>query len=118
MKNKSKQSQKSPLYIILLGAGLLVLAGLLYWGLSSSRTTVTNTPVQATEPLTDADVERISVSDAKAAFDSETALFVDTRDLDSFNQGHIPGAVLITSTQVESKLSELDASVPVITYCT
>lgn len=118
MKNQGKQSQKSPLYIILLGAGLLVMAGLLYWGLSSSRTTVINTPVQAIEPLTDAGVERISVSDAKAAFDSETAIFVDTRDLDSYSQGHIPGAVLITSSQVESKLGDLDPSVPIITYCT
>jgi 3-mercaptopyruvate sulfurtransferase SseA len=118
MKNRSKKTKKSPLYLILLGAGLLVMAGLLYWSLSSSRTTVTNTPVQAIVPLTDADVERISVSDAKAAFDSESALFVDTRDLDSYNQGHIPGAVLITSSQVDSKLSELDASFPIITYCT
>ena len=117
MSNKNKQSKKSPLFIILLGAGLLVLAGLLYWGLSSSKTTVTNTPVQSV-PLTDAEVERVSLSDAKAAFDSESALFVDTRDLDSYTQGHIPGAVLITSSQVESKLRELDPSVPVITYCT
>jgi len=118
MSNQNKQTKKSPLFIILLGAGLLVLAGLLYWGLSSSRTTVTNTPVQATVPLTDADVDRVSLSDAKAAFDSDSALFVDTRDLDSYNQGHIPGAVLITSSEVESKLRELDPSVPVITYCT
>ena len=118
MSNQNKQSKKSPLFIILLGAGLLVLAGLLYWGLSSSRTTVTNTPVQTIEPLTDADVMRVSLSDAKAAFDSESALFVDSRDLDSYNQGHIPGAVLISSSDVELKVGELDPSISIITYCT
>ena len=118
MNNYTETNSKSPLIVIMVGAGLLVLAAILYLVYSSNRTTVTNNPVQAKVPLTDAEVPRISPSEAKAAFDSGSALFVDTRDLEAYNHSHIPEAILLPSSEVESNLDELDPSIQVITYCT
>jgi len=63
-------------------------------------------------------VERISVGDAKAAFDAGTAVFVDTRTIDSYNAGHIPGALSIPEEEAESRFAELNPNDWIITYCT
>lgn len=118
MKNQKNTNSRSPFIVILLGGGLLLLSAVVYFALTSSRTTVINSPAEAQVPSTDAEVMRISLSEAKAAFDSGAALFVDTRDLEAYNRGHIPGAVLLPFSEVESKLGELDPSMQVITYCT
>jgi 3-mercaptopyruvate sulfurtransferase SseA len=45
-------------------------------------------------PQTEADVPRISVKDAKAAFDSGQAIIVDVRSADSYAAGHAAGSTL------------------------
>ena len=64
------------------------------------------------------DIPRITLSDAKAAFDLNNAVFIDTRGDSYFSQGHIPGALSITEDQIGDRIDELDSTAWIITYCT
>ena len=64
------------------------------------------------------EVERITLEKAKAAYDNGTAVFLDVRGAGSYAQGHIPGALSIPSSQLQSRLGELDPDQWIITYCT
>ena len=71
-------------------------------------------------PLTEVDVPRITPADAKAAFDAGLAVILDVRDLSSFSQKHISGAVLVPLNDIE--LNPIGIPYPqdqwIITYCT
>lgn len=47
----------------------------------------------------------------------QSALVVDVRSPDQYEKEHIPGAVNIPLSQLESKLSELPRNRPIIVYC-
>lgn len=63
-------------------------------------------------------VTRISLDEAKAAFDSGEAVFVDVRDAPAYQENHIPGAVSIPLAELETRLGELNPDEWIITYCT
>ena len=71
-------------------------------------------------PQTEADVPRISVEDAKAAFDSSQAIIVDVRSADSYAAGHAVGAVSIPLENFENNIGNLSLEKDqwIITYCT
>jgi hypothetical protein len=58
-------------------------------------------------PLTEAQVPRISVSDAKAAVDSGQAILVDVRSADSYAAGHAAGAISIPLGNFEVNIDKL-----------
>lgn len=60
---------------------------------------------------------RISLADAKAAFDAGKAVFIDTRDVDSYNSGHIKGAIQMSAQDVAARFKELPADKQIIAYC-
>jgi 3-mercaptopyruvate sulfurtransferase SseA len=64
------------------------------------------------------EVPRVSLEDAKAAFDNLEAVFVDVRGTAAFQAGHISSALSIPGTELTSRLSELDPKQWIITYCT
>lgn len=64
------------------------------------------------------DVPRISLKDAKAAFDEKAAVFVDTRSEASWSVVSIPGAINIPSGEMETRYTELDPNDWIILYCT
>ena len=64
------------------------------------------------------EIPRVSLEDAKAAFDSGTAVFVDVRGESSFAQSHIPGAISMTEADLPDHMDDLDRSSWIITYCT
>jgi hypothetical protein len=64
------------------------------------------------------EVERIEPQEAKKALDEGTAIFVDTRDADAFNEATILTAVNIPVNEVESRMGELDKDTWIITFCT
>ncbi len=80
----------------------------------------TPTREQAVLPLTEADVPRISVEDAKAAVDGSEAVIVDVRSAESFAAGHIAGAISIPLAEFETNISNiaLEKDQWIITYCT
>src|SRR5258706_5886971 len=71
-------------------------------------------------PQTEADVPRISVENAKAAFDSGEAVFVDVRSASEYDAGHISGAIESALADIGSKPTGLnfDKDQWIITYCT
>jgi 3-mercaptopyruvate sulfurtransferase SseA len=64
------------------------------------------------------EVQRVSLADAKTAFDTKTAIFVDVRDADSYADSHIPRALSIPLAELNERLDELNRSDWIITYCT
>ena len=71
-------------------------------------------------PLTEADVPRISVEDAKAAVDNAGAVIVDVRSAESFAAGHVAGAISIPLINFENNPANipLEKDQWIITYCT
>ena len=64
--------------------------------------------------------EQITAEDAKKIMDSgEEYIILDAREQDEFDEGHIPGAILIPYTEIENKAEELlpDKNVQILVYC-
>ena len=64
--------------------------------------------------------EQITVEDAKKIMDSgEEHIILDTREKDEFDEGHIPGAILIPYTEIENKAEEMlpDKDKLILVYC-
>ena len=64
--------------------------------------------------------EQITAEDAKKIMDSgEEHIILDTREQDEFDEGHIPGAILIPYTEIENKAIELipDKDKLILVYC-
>lgn len=70
--------------------------------------------------LTEANVPRIEVHNAKAAIDSGAAILVDVRSAESYAAGHAFGAVSLPLTNLEDGIGTLsfEKSQWIITYCT
>ena len=64
--------------------------------------------------------ERITAEDAKKIMDSgEEHIILDVREQDEFDAGHIPGAILLSYTKIESKAGEMlpDKDKLILVYC-
>jgi len=60
----------------------------------------------------------LDAAQAKAWMAEEKALqVIDVRSANEHRQGHLPGAKLIPLGELGSRLSELDASKPVLIHC-
>jgi hypothetical protein len=87
-------------------------------------------PTQVTEPVstqppadlpeTDAEVPRVPVEQAKAAFDTGQAMIVDVRGAEAYARSHIAGAleVSLSAIQTDPANLPLDKNKWIITYCT
>ncbi len=113
---KNKPSKLSPFVFLFGGAGL-ILIGLLMWltFTAPSKPTVTATPDLG---IPFANIPRVSLEDAKKAFDTQSAIFVDVRDSTSYAQQHVKGALNIPLGDLESRLNELPKDQWIILYCT
>lgn len=60
---------------------------------------------------------RISLADAKKAFDDGNAIFVDVRGPDSFKTEHVQGAVNIGIGDLEANISKLPKNKQIVVYC-
>ena len=74
-------------------------------------------PVQ--DPATmQAEVERITLEEAKQHFDNGTALFVDARAESDYDQAHIANAIRLSADQIATLGETLPKDQLMITYCT
>lgn len=80
----------------------------------ASAPTIAPVPTEETFP----DIARVSLGNAKAAYDLKQATFVDVRDAESYSNSHIPGAKSIPLAELETRYGELDPNAWIITYCT
>ncbi len=117
----SRRNQGSIWPIIMVGMGLALIVGAIGWyfmnsgnSTNASIPTAQNADVKIPYP----NVQRISLADAKAAYDTKAAVFVDVRGEPYYSQGHIPGALSITDVELPDRLNELNPSDWIITYCT
>lgn len=107
---KKKVRKKNDLPLILIGAGALLVVGVLIWqAVSFSRSNV---------PAQPADVARVTLADSKAALDAGSAVFLDVRSAGAFANSHIAGAVNIPEAELPNRIGELDKDAWIITYCT
>jgi predicted sulfurtransferase len=79
-----------------------------------------STQPPANLPQTEAEVPRVSVEEAKAAFDSGAAVIVDVRSAGAYAASHVPGAINIQLGEFETNPTglNLDKDQWIITYCT
>ncbi len=109
---RKRTSHHLPLFLILVG-GLLVVVALMF-GLRTTVDRSVNTPTSVV--LDETTVPRVSLKDAKAAFDTQSAVFVDVRSMQAYAQAHIPGALSIPLSELPSRADELRKDQWIITY--
>lgn len=63
------------------------------------------------------DFERISIADAKAAFDRGEITLIDVRTVEQFAASHIPGSLQIPLPRIEGEIPYLPKDKLVVTYC-
>lgn len=113
-KKRKRQQPSNPLPLVMLGLGALLLVVALVLLLSRTQPT-------GTAQISEADVaavQRVTQAEAKAAFDAGQAVFLDVRGPAGYNAGHMPGAILMTMDEMETRWTELDPNDWIITYCT
>lgn len=136
---KQQQTPSSPntAYIIMIVGGLAVLA-LVAWALNrsfnaplSSSTIAApaqpaaSSPVGTTSPGRGSDEEaakaavaRITPEDLHQRLSKNEVTLIDVRNKQSYDSGHIEGAVHIPLASVEAYLSYVPRGKPIVTYCT
>ena len=64
-----------------------------------------------------ADAPRISLAEAKKAFDDGSAVFIDTHLKNAYDDGHIPGAINIPVAELDLKVNTIPKGKKIIAYC-
>ncbi|HEV7644491.1 MAG TPA: rhodanese-like domain-containing protein [Pyrinomonadaceae bacterium] len=68
-------------------------------------------------PHAEDEAQRISLKDAKAAYDSGNALFIDTRPESAYKGEHIKDAINIPAGETDKHIAELPKNKQLIFYC-
>jgi hypothetical protein len=116
--SKRRQKNQSRRPIVFIGAGVLfMIAAVLIWMLyrPDQSEQAANTPQPA---VNSGQIERLSLSDAKSAYDQESAVFLDVRTRAEYDESHIPGAISIPLDELPDRVGELNPNDWIITYCT
>lgn len=119
MARKKVRESSAPILLMIIGS--MIILGVVIWQTSRILDTITPTAVpneSASGFIPFPDVKRITLEDAKAAFDAGTAVFLDVRDAESYTESHVSGAINIDYSEVETRLVELNRNDHIITYCT
>jgi len=123
MKKRGKTTRQNimPLVTIGVGLALIILAGA--WLLFNSGTlgggpTAPGTTTNGSADIPYPEVVRVSPGDAKAAYDLGTAVFVDVRSAQVYEQSHIATAINIPLEELPARIGELNPEDWIITYCT
>lgn len=83
-----------------------------------SAVSISPTPTPPASNPPDAEsAPRISLADAKNAFDEGTATFIDTHAKAIYDAGHVPGAINVTIQELEEKFSSIPKGRRIIAYC-
>nr|AOR51025.1 hypothetical protein [uncultured bacterium pAX1] len=71
-------------------------------------------------PQTEDAVPRVTVEEAKSAFEDGKAIIVDVRSAEAYAAGHAAGAISIPLANFENNIEDLslDKDQWIITYCT
>jgi len=113
----------------LVRAAAITVAGVCV-GLAYNALSAQGIPLQTPSAMTTADYVnwnlhltgmRVLTDEAKQAFDDRSAVFIDARSRRAYAAGHIPGAIQLQGSEVETRGRELLEDHPrdirIITYC-
>ena len=109
-----------PLIMLLVGAGLIILGIASYLLLYRPAPQASISLITSTAALDypESEYPRVQLKDALEAYNSKSAIFVDVRGKDAYDQQHIPGALSIPLSELATRLFELPKDAWIITYCT
>jgi 3-mercaptopyruvate sulfurtransferase SseA len=121
---KNKKFNWVPLTLIFIG--LILVGGAIGWlaftayqnNQRSQESSVFQTSTQTGARIPYPEIQRVSIKDAKAAYEIGNAIFLDVRGEQYFQQARIPGALSIPEEQLPQRLNELQKSEWIIPYCT
>lgn len=103
---------------ILITIALLATAALTGCNSAESKTGAAKTEKSAAKTAAPNDgVNRISLAEAKTAFEAGKAVIIDVRGEPSFKAGHIKGAQLIDLKDIAARSEELPKDKTIILYC-
>ena len=111
-----RYKQRSPIPIILILLGTLLLITAVVLGLQNVSSTPTDDPHSHEE--TYPEIPRVALTDAKTALDAGAALFLDVRSTQAYQGSHIASSINIPLADLEPRINELDRDRWIITYCT
>lgn len=115
---KRKQQNKFPVLYFALGGLLLLVTAVLLLTQGGADQAAPAPAASGQQEETYPEIARVSLPDARAALDANSAVFLDVRAADVFAISHIPGALNIPLAELETRLAELDPNKWIITYCT
>ena len=118
---------------LVLGLGSAIVAALLVFVIVRSNRTPAGAMATASAPAVPAAtaaptdthdhaaelaVPRITPAELRAALDRGEAVALDVRDIDSYTAGHLPGALHIPLSYVESQIPYFPKDRKIVPYCT
>lgn len=112
-----QQSRSTSLPVLLVVFGVFLIVGAVAWYVLVLPA-VSGEGTQSASSMEDqyAQIPRLSIEEAKVAYDMGTALFLDVRDMESYSKGHVQGAISIPLEELTARMDELDPSTWIITY--
>ena len=108
------ENRKKTFPWLVVGGGLLLLLVAVTYALLNKPVT----PVVTATLDSVSQVQRVTLDQAKAAYDAGSAVFLDVRDAGSYEASHIPGAILMPVSELPNLYGELDPKAWIIPYCT
>ena len=129
-KNPRGNASMRPKDWLILGAGLVVVAGLVAFVLMRTNRGAGQVPTAIVAPApaattsndhdhaAEASVRRITAAELRAALDRGDTVVIDVRDMDSYAAGHIPGSMHIPLSFIESQMQYLPRGKTIVAYCT
>lgn len=120
-KSRGRTKGKKPSFLAIFSIGIVLIVALV----AISQLINQSAPVEPLSldidgrtVLSDSDVPRVKLQDAKIAFDAAEAVFIDVRSRESYQAAHVPGALSIEIPEIEELTADLDRDGLYITYCT
>ncbi|HEX7973689.1 MAG TPA: rhodanese-like domain-containing protein [Anaerolineales bacterium] len=113
-----RRDPRSILPLVLAVAGVLLILGAVLWVLNpfGLPQAASATNPGSTTPFPE--IKRVGLADARAAYETKSAVFVDVRGDPYYSEGHIPGALSIPLNDITRRLNELSPKDWIIPYCT
>ena len=105
------------LYSVLLLLSVVVL-GACHSTDATRKPVAQRTPQSTQVETVNADgIRRITIHDLEELRTNGKVFIVDVRNQAAFDQGHLPGAVLIPSNEVATRIKEFPRDKTIVTYC-
>ena len=114
----NRRSARSIMPVVIIALGVIILLGVSLWILNPFGQPAASPTSPSLGQIKPEDVPRVSLENAKVAYDQKSAVFLDVRGDPFFSEGHIPGALSVSSLELEQHLKELNPEAWIIPYCT